>query len=100
MNKNSTLSSSTYPTTTSFCEGGELFKRLAKMGSFSEFEAREIFIQMINIIKYCHMNNVVHRDLKPENFLLVSSKKCDVMLIDFGLSFKWKKHLRSEIDKK
>ena len=35
------------------------------MGSFTEIEAREIFRQMVNIIKYCHMNQVAHRDLKP-----------------------------------
>ena len=46
------------------------------------------------------MNKVVHRDLKPENFLLVSSKRLDVMLIDFGLCFRWKKNLRAEIEKK
>ena len=55
---------------------------------------------MVNIIKYCRMNNVAHRDLKPENFLLVSKKKLDLMLIDFGLSFRWKKNFREELVKK
>jgi calcium-dependent protein kinase len=32
--------------------------------------------------------------------LLVSSKRLDIMLIDFGLCFKWKKDLRQEVAKK
>lgn len=55
---------------------------------------------MVSIINYCHENKVVHRDLKPENFLLVGNQSLDLMLIDFGLSFKWKKNLREELVKK
>lgn len=55
---------------------------------------------MVSIIKYCHANNVAHRDLKPENFLLVSRKGLDLMLIDFGLSFKWRNNMKEEVKKK
>lgn len=55
---------------------------------------------MVNIIKYCHENQVAHRDLKPENFLLINNKSLDLMLIDFGLSFQWQKDIRAEILKK
>ncbi len=55
---------------------------------------------MVNIIKYCHANKVAHRDLKPENFLMVSNKRLDLMLIDFGLSFRWKKDIKAEMAKK
>jgi serine/threonine protein kinase len=48
-----------------FCEGGELFNRLTSVGSFSEADARAIFLQMTGIINYCHENKVSHRDLKP-----------------------------------
>lgn len=57
-------------------------------------------MQMVSIINYCHENKVVHRDLKPENFLLVNNQSLDLMLIDFGLSFKWNKSLREELVKK
>lgn len=59
-----------------------------------------MFVQMVNIINYCHVNRVVHRDLKPENFLIISKKTLDIMLIDFGLSFRWKEDCRTEIKAK
>lgn len=83
-----------------FCEGGELFRRLEREGNFKESDARTLFSQMVNIIKYCHENQVAHRDLKPENFLLINNKSLDLMLIDFGLSFQWQKDIRAEILKK
>jgi serine/threonine protein kinase len=46
------------------------------------------------------MNKVAHRDLKPENFLMVSKKGLDIMLIDFGLSYKWKHDMKEEVKKK
>jgi serine/threonine protein kinase len=52
---------------------------------------------MINIIKYAHDNKVSHRDLKPENFLLSGKQSLDLMLIDFGLCFKWKENMKKEI---
>lgn len=55
---------------------------------------------MVNIIKYCHANHVAHRDLKPENFLLVSKQNLDLMLIDFGLSYKWRTNMKDELKKK
>jgi calcium-dependent protein kinase len=55
---------------------------------------------MLNIIKYCHENHVAHRDLKPENFLLVTNKSLDIMLIDFGLCYRWKDDMKKELSKK
>lgn len=49
----------------SLCEGGELFDYLDQKGVFSEHEAKEIFVQMISAIRYCHEKKIAHRDLKP-----------------------------------
>ena len=55
---------------------------------------------MVNIINYCHTNKVSHRDLKPENFMMINKKSLDLMLIDFGLSYRWKNDMREEVAKK
>ncbi|XP_030524844.1 calcium-dependent protein kinase 26 isoform X1 [Rhodamnia argentea] len=69
------------------CVGGELFHQLEKHGSFSEMEARVLFKQLMQVIKYCHDNGIVHRDLKPENILLAStSSSSPIKLADFGLA--------------
>ena len=81
----------------SYCEGGDLFTRLLSEGNFSEKQARVLFTQMVNIIKYCHDNKVAHRDLKPDNFLMLSKDSLDLMLIDFGLAFRWKTNMKDDI---
>ena len=54
---------------------------------FSEYEAREIFTQIMQALNYCHSNKICHRDLKPENFLLLNkSEDSPIKVIDFGLS--------------
>ncbi|XAR71752.1 Non-specific serine/threonine protein kinase [Bertholletia excelsa] len=69
------------------CAGGELFHRLEKQGRFSEFEARILFRQLMQVVTYCHKKGVVHRDLKPENILLTTkASSSPIKLADFGLA--------------
>lgn len=69
------------------CAGGELFHQIEKLGRFSEYEARILFRQLMEVVMYCHDNGIIHRDLKPENILLVSkSSLSPIKLADFGLA--------------
>lgn len=52
---------------------------------------------MVAAIRYMHSRKVSHRDLKLENFMMVNDESWDIMLIDFGLSFRWKKDMRAEV---
>lgn len=78
---------------TELCTGGELFDRIIEktqsdMGHFSERDAANLVMCILDAIAYCHdQKGIVHRDLKPENFLF-SSKDEDavIKIIDFGLS--------------
>ena len=68
--------------------GGELFETILEKSSFSEQEAKELILPIVDAIKYCHSLGIVHRDIKPEN-LLFSSKDPSVAVIkvsDFGLA--------------
>ena len=49
-----------------------------------EYEAKAIFIQIIQALEFCHSLGVTHRDIKLENVLL--DDKHNVKLIDFGFS--------------
>lgn len=74
-------------------EGGELFKRLtvdSPKGRFSEVDARNTTRQMVSAIAYLHSRGIVHRDLKLENFVYREEGGSDLVLIDFGLSVKYK----------
>ncbi|KAI0845110.1 Pkinase-domain-containing protein [Daldinia vernicosa] len=64
---------------------GELFNHIVMKQKLSESEARKLFIQLFQGIKYLHDRNIVHRDVKPENILLVD-KDLQVKLADFGLA--------------
>ncbi|KAJ7959412.1 CDPK-related kinase [Quillaja saponaria] len=70
------------------CEGGELLDRiLSRGGRYTEEDAKNIVVQILNAVAFCHLQGVVHRDLKPENFLFVSKEENSPMkAIDFGLS--------------
>ncbi|XP_076921527.1 CDPK-related kinase 5-like [Bidens hawaiensis] len=70
------------------CEGGELLDLiLSRGGKFTEDEAKNVIIQMLNVVAFCHLQGVAHRDLKPENFLLKSKENnSPLKAIDFGLS--------------
>lgn len=45
-------------------EGGELFDRIKSSGQLNEREAKLIFYQIVQAVKYLHDNKITHRDLK------------------------------------
>ena len=58
------------------------------------FELNDILkigIQLFDLLKKFHHQNLIHRDIKPEN--LIFDKKNDLFLIDFGLSTMYKKNI-------
>ncbi|KAK9704130.1 serine/threonine protein kinase, variant 2 [Basidiobolus ranarum] len=67
-------------------DGGELFDLIQKKQRFSEPEARFIFYQLFQAIKYLHDRGITHRDMKPENILLDSKGPLRVKVSDFGLA--------------
>ncbi|KAH5388696.1 hypothetical protein HBI33_045350 [Parastagonospora nodorum] len=64
---------------------GELFNWIVMKQKLTEPEARKVFVQLFQAVKYLHDRNIVHRDIKPENILL-TDKDLHVKLADFGLA--------------
>ena len=69
-----------------YCEGGELTQLINSNNYLSEKRIKEIFIQIVEGVKFIHNNNVIHRDLKPNNILFLDKEKTKVVIIDFVLS--------------
>lgn len=69
-------------------KGGELFKRLTKLNSFTETQAADIIHQIMLGLNYMHLQNITHRDIKPENILLVSDQvnNFDIKIADLGFA--------------
>ena len=70
-----------------FAEGGDLdnkIKEQRKIGPFKEEIIISWFLELCNVIKYCHQRNILHRDLKPLNIFLTRDNH--IKLGDFGIS--------------
>lgn len=65
---------------------GELFDQIIDKQKFNESEARHIFRQVFQGVKYLHDRGIVHRDLKPENILVMDKESMTVKISDFGLA--------------
>uniref|UniRef100_A0A3Q7IGU4 Protein kinase domain-containing protein n=1 Tax=Solanum lycopersicum TaxID=4081 RepID=A0A3Q7IGU4_SOLLC len=49
------------------CKGGELLDWiLARGGKYSEDDAKAVMVQLLSVVSYCHLQQVVHRDLKGQ----------------------------------
>src|SRR3989338_416073 len=51
--------------------------------SYRKLRSRHLFLQIVNVLYYCHRLGIVHRDLKPDNVLIHQGR---VYLIDFNIS--------------
>lgn len=73
--------------------GGELLGYLEEKGTLNEIDTREIILQLVNSINYCHTRGIVHRDLKLENVLFKTKPVSEdepqdlaIKVIDFGIA--------------
>jgi len=73
------------------CRGGELGDAVENAGGVcSEIEAKHVFRQVMQAVRYMHCEGLAHRDLKLDNFLIkepqASLSQCTIKLIDFGMA--------------
>ena len=73
---------------TEYCPGSTLFSYLQNNfpTGLSEFEARPIFLSLVQAVAFLHYNGILHRDLKLTNVLLTDTLQ--VRIADFGLATK------------
>ena len=56
------------------CDKGTLQEQIIKKKSFSEDDAKEILIQLINGFRGLHQFNIIHRDFKADNIMIKGDK--------------------------
>lgn len=71
-----------------YCGGGELYERMQEVRTMNELETREIFLQIVSAMSYCHNRGLIHRDLKLENVMFKRAGGFDftVKVVDFGIA--------------
>ncbi|CAD6184684.1 unnamed protein product [Caenorhabditis auriculariae] len=67
-----------------YAENGDLLSKIKRERRIAEPQAKRIFLQIIEALKYLHSVKVVHRDLKCENVYL--DRNDNVKLGDFGFA--------------
>jgi calcium/calmodulin-dependent protein kinase I len=68
-------------------QGGELFDRIVENECFTEDEAKQVMMPIIDAVEYCHSHDIIHRDLKPENLLYETTDEFSLVKItDFGVA--------------
>ena len=50
-----------------YIDGQNLLAELQQQGILSEQKIRELLLDLLNILKEVHKQQVIHRDIKPEN---------------------------------
>jgi WD40 repeat protein/tRNA A-37 threonylcarbamoyl transferase component Bud32 len=66
-----------------FVKGETLQAELDQTGVFAEQQIRGLLIELLQILKFVHGQQVIHRDIKPENIIRRSSDN-KLFLVDFG----------------
>lgn len=57
-------------------EGGDLIDRIIDRRHYTEKDAKEVAIKLLQGVEFCHMRRIANRNLKPENIRLVVSFVC------------------------
>ncbi|EJF59550.1 kinase-like protein [Dichomitus squalens LYAD-421 SS1] len=70
-----------------YCSDGDLFTQILHQRRYLGNNAliKEVFLQLLDAVEYCHSLNIYHRDLKPENILCFEDG-LRLAITDFGLA--------------
>ena len=70
-----------------YCPDGDLFTQILHKRRYLGHDAliKEVFLQLLDAVEYCHSLNIYHRDLKPENILCFDGG-LRLAITDFGLA--------------
>lgn len=81
-----------------FAPSSDLFTQILHNRTYLGNDAliKDVFLQMVGAVEYCHKTGVFHRDLKPENVLCFDDGK-KVAITDFGLATteRWSREFRT-----
>jgi len=66
-----------------FIDGENLLQELNRLGHFNEAKIKDLLLDLLPVLQFIHIGNVIHRDIKPENIIRRRSDG-KLVLVDFG----------------
>jgi len=67
------------------CDGGDVLDKVASIDQYSEKDACQFSLGLLQAVQFMHKRGIAHRDLKPQNLLLESHEdNTNVKICDFG----------------
>jgi len=67
------------------CEGGDVLDKVASIDQYSEKDACQFSLGLLQAVQFMHSRGIAHRDLKPQNLLLEGQDvNTNVKICDFG----------------
>jgi calcium/calmodulin-dependent protein kinase I len=80
-------------------EGGDVFDRIVSLNQYSENDARDLVLVLLQAVGGMHKQGICHRDLKPQNLLLQSfDSHASIKVADFG--FACRVHMQESLTKR
>lgn len=68
-----------------YCARGDMYEAMQNdLGPATSQDIKDVFLQILSALSYCHSKLVYHRDLKPENILI--SQDWTIKVCDWGLA--------------
>lgn len=68
-----------------YCSRGDLYEAMQNdIGPTTSQDIKDVFLQILNALSFCHSKSVFHRDLKPENILIADD--WSIKICDWGLA--------------
>lgn len=66
-----------------FIDGQNLAQEMDERGCLDESQIRQLLIDLLPVLRFIHLHEIIHRDIKPAN-IIRRSKDRRLVLVDFG----------------
>lgn len=66
-----------------FIDGQNLAQEMEDRGCLDESQIRQLLIDLLPVLRFIHLHDIIHRDIKPAN-IIRRSKDRRLVLVDFG----------------
>lgn len=79
--------------------GENVARSLSLKNKYNEYQVTGIIKQVLDALQFLHHRGIVHLNLQPDNVIMVSRRRFDIKLIDFGRARKITSYDGEKVDR-